>query len=132
MSVQLGQSFTRTEEAPSLDAFAGAIVAQVQRALESRFKEQDRKIAQALAAKTPVTVAPSSAQVRVDAPVTVHVPDSEPAEVSVEIPGMADMATQLRSIDGHLVELLAELRKPEVKEVQRDANGLITRVTEQR
>lgn len=138
MAVQLGSAFAQsTPESASLDGFARAIAAEVQRAVEARLAEMDKRIGQVASQKQPVSVQPSTAQVHVAAPdVTVtpsftvnvpefpELPEIETINCVVEMPGCDRLAAVLE-------ELLVVLKSPVEKVVSRD-RGVIVGVTERR
>lgn len=78
-----------------------------------------------------VTVqAPPPASVTVTPTINVDAPDMD--DVQIVLPGMDRLEAGMTSIATKLDALLTEAKKPVVRTVERDGNGLITKITEKR
>lgn len=127
-TVQLGAGMARKELGSLLDAqsIVDAIYNAVLDAVRRDIKQPIVNVAPPQVTMSPVSVpAPQ---------VTVNVPETETEApvVNVTVPGLDALATQVRQLDQHVVALTQLLAQPVVKDVQRDGNDLITRVTEHR
>lgn len=74
-----------------------------------------------------VNVAASPAQVSVAAPAVKVEP-----YIEASIPGMSELASEIASLRADLRLVITQLSKPVIRTVERDTDGLITRVTENR
>lgn len=126
MTVQLGSAFDgQTTPALGLQQMVDAITRQVLAQVMAQYKSPVVNVA-------PPSVNVAAPQVHMDAPAVDAPAVNVSPEVNVEVPGFEALAAEVKGLRADVAKLIGVLGAPTVRDVHRDVNGLIDRVTDHR
>jgi hypothetical protein len=126
--VQLGEGMKTVRRSKDELVDRGDLEKEVASQLSPEIKRLEQLLRQ-------LTKSPAPPQVHVAAPnveVTNKVPEVKPAQVAVDLVGIEELCDEIVGLRKDLGAFVKEMSRPTVRTVERDSDGLITKITDRR